>query len=302
MADPIFRPGATALITGGASGIGFAVAQLCRAKKMNLILVDVHAERLANAHIILGETEDTQTLVHVMDTADLSSWDYLKGKVAELFPDGVDFFMLNAGAAFRPAVAGRPWEDPEYFGKTFATNVTGIINGLSTFLPVVTDPNNKEERAIVITGSKQGITNPPGNPAYNASKSAVKTITEHLAHDLRSNEETSNVSVHLLVPGWTYTSLTGSGGIVPDASKPEGAWAPAQVADYMVDKVVKGDFYIICPDNETTESMDEARMAWAMGDLMERRPPLSRWDGKWKEQAAKWIKSEAEKRADARVA
>ncbi|KAK2804529.1 hypothetical protein FQN50_006604 [Emmonsiellopsis sp. PD_5] len=302
MAEYLFRPGATALITGGASGIGFAVAQLCRAKKMNLILVDVHAERLANAHIILGETEDTQTLIHVMDTADLSSWDYLKGKVGEMFPGGVDFLMLNAGAAFKPATAGKPWEDPGYFGKTFATNVTGIINGISTFLPVVTDPNNKKERAIVITGSKQGITNPPGNPAYNASKSAVKTITEQLAHDIRSNKETSNVSVHLLVPGWTYTSLTGSGGIVPDASKPEGAWVPAQVADYMVDKVAMGHFYIICPDNETTESMDEARMAWAMGDVMERRPPMSRWDAKWKEQAAKWIKSEAEKRVDARIA
>jgi NAD(P)-dependent dehydrogenase (short-subunit alcohol dehydrogenase family) len=77
----------------------------------------------------------------------------------------------------------------------------GVINGLNAFVPVMnvqSDPS-----AIVITGSKQGITNPPGNSAYNASKSAVKTIAEHLSYDLKE----TNVSVHLLVPGWTFTSL-----------------------------------------------------------------------------------------------
>jgi len=58
--------------------------------------------------------------------------------------------------------------------------------------------------AIVITGSKQGITNPPGNPAYNASKSAVKTLAEHLSWDFR---ERKDIAVHLLVPGWTFTGL-----------------------------------------------------------------------------------------------
>jgi short-subunit dehydrogenase len=55
----------------------------------------------------------------------------------------------------------------------------------------------------VITGSKQGITNPPGNAAYNASKAAVRTLAEHLSHDLKDTK----TSVHLLVPGWTFTGL-----------------------------------------------------------------------------------------------
>jgi NAD(P)-dependent dehydrogenase (short-subunit alcohol dehydrogenase family) len=55
----------------------------------------------------------------------------------------------------------------------------------------------------VITGSKQGITNPPGNPAYNASKAAVKSLAEHLGFDLKD----TRTSVHLLVPGWTFTGL-----------------------------------------------------------------------------------------------
>ena len=57
---------------------------------------------------------------------------------------------------------------------------------------------------IVNTGSKQGITTPPGNLAYNVSKSALKTYTEGLAHALR-NEPGAKISAHLLIPGFTFT-------------------------------------------------------------------------------------------------
>lgn len=53
----------------------------------------------------------------------------------------------------------------------------GVINGINTFFPHF-DGNKGDQKSIIVTGSKQGITNPPGNPAYNATKSAVKTITE----------------------------------------------------------------------------------------------------------------------------
>ncbi len=70
-------------------------------------------------------------------------------------------------------------------------------------MPVVQEASKTKRTAIVITGSKQGITNPPGNPAYNASKAAVKTLAEHLSWDLRE----TTTSVHLLVPGWTFTGM-----------------------------------------------------------------------------------------------
>ena len=57
---------------------------------------------------------------------------------------------------------------------------------------------------IVNTGSKQGITTPPGNLAYNVSKAALKTYTEGLAHALR-NVPGANISAHLLIPGFTFT-------------------------------------------------------------------------------------------------
>jgi NAD(P)-dependent dehydrogenase (short-subunit alcohol dehydrogenase family) len=60
-----------------------------------------------------------------------------------------------------------------------------VINGLNTYVPSFQARSSTEASAIVITGSKQGITNPPGNPAYNASKAAVKALAEHLGFDLK---------------------------------------------------------------------------------------------------------------------
>ena len=60
---------------------------------------------------------------------------------------------------------------------------------------------------MVNTGSKQGITSPPGDTAYNVSKAGVKVLTEGLAHALR-NEDGGRISAHLLIPGSTFTGMT----------------------------------------------------------------------------------------------
>jgi short-subunit dehydrogenase len=100
----------------------------------------------------------------------------------------------------------------------------------------------------------------------------VKALTEGLAHSLR--EKTGErVTAHLLIPGFTYTGMIARH--VP--VKPAAAWTAQQVAEYLLAGVASGDFYIVCPDNETTPEMDRKRMSWAMGDLIEGRPALSRW-------------------------
>jgi short-subunit dehydrogenase len=144
-----------------------------------------------------------------------------------------------------------------------------------------------------------------GNPAYNASKSAVKTIAEHLAHDLRTpshEHHHAGTSVHLLIPGWVFTGLSGNVGPQPTQDtidkKPVGAWLPEECAKYAVDKIKDGQFYIVCPDNDVDEALDQARMTYAMGDVVERRSALSRWEGKQKDEAAEWISHEAKKRRD----
>lgn len=179
--------------------------------------------------------------------------------------------------------------------QTLNTNVFGILHALDVLLPLLL-PNSRTPKSIVVTGSKQGITNPPGsNPAYNASKAAVKTLTEHLSHDLRSDPHTAHISVHLLVPGWTWTGLMGNVGptVEADVAKPDGAWYPSQVAEELATALERGSFYIVCPDGQVDRATDQARMRWAIGDITEDRPALSRWEGKWKGTAEEWIQREA---------
>ena len=261
---------------------------------MNLALLDIDSSNLEKAREVLKPKNNERTEIYPMDVASTSDWSKVRADVESKF-GSVDLLMLNAGTSFEPE-GGKQWEDPEYFHKTFAVNVFGPVNGLAAFLTLV--QKTKEPVSIIITGSKQGITNPPGNPAYNASKSMVKTITEHLAHDLRTSNP--NISVHLLIPGWTFTGLSGNSGPVPDEeavkTKKPGAWLPSQVAEYAYKKMREGKFYIVCPDNDVTEELDQARMMWGAGDCIEGRSALSRWGEKYKDQASDWIKGEAEKR------
>ena len=126
--------------------------------------------------------------------------------------------------------------------------------------------------AIVVTGSKQGITLPPGDTAYNVSKAALKALAESLAHDLR--EAGGRVSAHLLIPGFTYTGFTRAKGVT---EKPAAAWTPEQVVDRMMAAMADGDFYILCPDNDVSRETDVKRIRWAAEDIASNRPALSRW-------------------------
>ena len=143
------------------------------------------------------------------------------------------------------------------------TNLFGVLNGITTLLPVMkaqtassppTSPSADAEAAIVITGSKQGITNPPGSSvAYNASKAAAKTVAEQLDHSLRGTP----IAVHLLVPGFTWTRL--AGGVAP-SEKPAAAWWPHQVADYLEARMRERQFWVLCPDGDVDEETDRRRM------------------------------------------
>jgi len=294
-----FKSGATALITGGASGIGFAFAKICRSTYgMNVALLDKNEEHLAKAKTILSSlsknNEKTETFV--IDVSQLDEWKKVKSDFESKF-DSLDFLMLNAGTSFK-AKDDKPWEDPEYHHKTYNVNMFGIINGLATFLKTV--QANSSPSTIVITGSKQGITNPPGtNPAYNASKAAVKHLAEHLSHDMK--KASPELKVHLLVPGWVYTGLSGNPGPIDDEvaskNKPNGAWLPSTTAEYAMKHIKNDKFYIVCPDDDVSEALDQARMTWGAEDVVEGRPALSRWDAKTKDEAAEWIKKEAARRS-----
>ncbi|KAF7171141.1 hypothetical protein CNMCM5623_003570 [Aspergillus felis] len=302
----IFQSQKSALITGAASGVGFAIARLCRSKGMHLALLDIDTANLEKAKTELSALDSSlKTEIYTIDVGNRDAWKDVTEQIRSTFSD-LDLVVLNAGKSYKAQseLGGRlrPWADADYWKKTFDTNVFGPLNGLETLLPLLTS-SSPTPKSIVITGSKQGITNPPGsaNPAYNASKAAIKNLTEHLAHDLRSDPATAHISVHLLIPGWTWTGLMGNVGPTDESNvkKMEGAWLPSQVAEELVKGMEKGSFYIVCPDNETDTALDQARMQWASDDVVEDRPALSRWEDKWKGRAEEWIQSEAKRRRDA---
>jgi NAD(P)-dependent dehydrogenase (short-subunit alcohol dehydrogenase family) len=273
MSVSVFSTGKNALITGAASGVGLAVAKLCASHGMNLHLVDNNSSALTEAKN--GITTKGTLETHTLDVASLDDWSSLKSTL-DKSNTKLDFLHLNAGIG-----AKGDWTDSSYFHKIFDVNFFGVINGINTFVPHFQN-NSSDAKAIVVTGSKQGITNPPGNPAYNASKSALKSITEHLSFDLAKSSPST--SVHLLVPGWTFTGLTGGGST---KTKPDGAWSAEQVADFLYKKMGEGKFYVMCPDNDVDWETDRKRMMWTMGDVVYERQPQSRWRDEFKEEATK---------------
>jgi NAD(P)-dependent dehydrogenase (short-subunit alcohol dehydrogenase family) len=202
----------------------------------------------------------------------------LEGAVQKRF-GGTDILMNNAGISPGAKIFG-PLEN---WQRVFAVNLWGVIHGSQVFAPYMIERGRPG--LIINTGSKQGITTPPGEPAYNVTKAGVKAFTEALQHELR-NAEGCRISAHLLIPGHVFTGLTARG----RTEKPAGAWTPEQTIDFMLDRLEAGDFYILCPDNDVPRQLDERRILWAAGDIVENRPALSRWHPDYAEAFAAFVK------------
>ena len=265
MTHPAFQPNAVAVITGGASGIGLATAQRLAAMGLRLVIVDVRETLLEPAAEQLRQLGAPEVMASSTDVSDWEALVELETLVAERF-GGTDILMNNAGIQPGSSLL----DDPENWLRILGVNLGGIVYGTQVFVPRMIERGRPG--LVINTGSKQGITTPPGDPAYNVSKSGVKTFTEALAHELR-NTEGHQLTAHLLIPGFVFTDLTRGS----RTEKPAGAWTPEQTAEFLFQSVERGEFYILCPDNDVSRELDEKRMAWAIGDIIENRPPLSRW-------------------------
>ncbi|WP_428928357.1 SDR family NAD(P)-dependent oxidoreductase [Marinibacterium sp. SX1] len=274
----IIAPGNAAVITGAAKGIGAAIAEDLAARGMELALFDRDAEALD----ALADRLNTDVLTVTGDVSKRENCENLHGAVTDRF--GVPQLLINnAGMMRRPG----PWSSPEEWREVLDVNFTSTLRMQHLFVPDMIAGD--QPGAIVNLGSKEGITTPPGQAAYSVAKAGIKVLTEQLEHELR-NATDGRLSAHLLVPGYTYTPMN-----FPEAQpgdkKPDAPWSAEQMVDYFMARLLNGDFYILCPDNEVTPAMDAKRIRWAAEDMVRNRPALSRWHPDYKEDFAQWMKS-----------
>ena len=246
---------------------------------MRVAIIDVNAEKLAVLRAEIGQALGAdQVLAEIVDVADFTAMEALARVVEARW--GAPTLLMNNAAAFVSGGAGGILDPIENWQRLFAVNVLGIVNGVQAFLPGMLASGRQS--MIVNTGSKQGLTNPPGNPAYNTSKAAVNAYTQNLARDLRDRPDVA-VSAHLLIPGWTTTG---------DAVHRTGAWLPEQVVDYMAEAIGRDAFFILCPDDETPPATDHKRILWNAMDIILGRPALSRWHADYKAAFAAFMRKD----------
>jgi len=276
---PAMSANSVAVITGGASGIGLAAAIRFARLGMKVCIADLGADRLAEAEArIAAAAPAADVMVRTVDVSRLEEVSALESAVQKRF-GGTDILMNNAG--IQPG--SKMFGPAENWQRIVAVNLWGVINGSQIFAPGMIARGRPG--LIINTGSKQGITTPPGDPAYNVTKAGVKAFTEALQHELR-NTAGNKISAHLFIPGHVFTALTARG----RTEKPAGAWTAEQTIDFMVEHIDAGDFYILCPDNDVPRSLDERRILWAAGDIVENRPALSRWHPDYAEAFERFVK------------
>ncbi len=274
MTRQLLSNGQVALVTGAALGIGRAAAIEFVKRGMSVAAIDLAGSDLSSLELELKSIakNNDQVLCIEADLAHPDATINIQSHVEKVFGN-VNVLMNNAVTR-----EGRTFEGTtDQWKQLFEVNVWALVDASRRFLPGMLSSGQRS--AIINVGSKQGITNPPGTPAYNMAKAAVKAFTEQLEHDLRNNElNNGQVTSHLLVPGWTTTGK--------NQHKP-GAWLPDQVVEYMINAIDNQSFYIVCPDNEVSTDMDNRRIVWGAEDITHDRPPLSRWHKDFKDDAAK---------------
>ncbi len=185
----------TAVITGGASGVGRALAHLLIKEGANVVIADIEQAALDRTLAEL-EAAGGQCLAQLADVTDADSMKALANAAFERF-GGVQLVFANAGVG--TGEAGNMWEyEVNDWSWGFQVNTWGLIHSINAFLPKLVEQG--EEAHFVVTGSGNGaFLMLPNTPIYTATKAAAQAITENLYFQLQALQ--SPVKVNALFPG-----------------------------------------------------------------------------------------------------
>ncbi len=263
-----------AVVTGGASGIGKAVAARAAAEGMKIVVADIEEGPLKEAEADISSS-GADVLGVVADVSDAASVRELRDRALDRF-GAVHLVHNNAGIG----LGGPIWEVSEQDWRwILGVNLWGVVHGIATFVPLFIEQG---EGHVVNTASIAGLTTAPFLGPYNATKQAVVAISETLFKDLQAVGAPVGVSV--LCPGFVQTRIAES-----DRNRPP--WAPdrevvaaadlrgaiqsmvdggipaAAVADQVIDAVRSDTFYILTHP-ELTQAIETR-----FGDIVQGRPP-----------------------------
>jgi NAD(P)-dependent dehydrogenase (short-subunit alcohol dehydrogenase family) len=211
------REGQVAVITGGASGIGFGLAEAFGARGLSVVLGDIEEAALDTASEALAE-RGVRTLTVPTDVTDPAALDSLRDRaLAEL--GRIDVICNNAGVISSPM---RPtWEyDLADWVWVLDVNLWGVIHGIRSFVPVLVAQGQGH---VLNTASMAGLSTVPGIAPYTAAKRAVVGLSESLAQELAPH----GVGVTALCPGLVTTRI-GEAGRNRPRSGPAAATAPPE--------------------------------------------------------------------------
>jgi NAD(P)-dependent dehydrogenase (short-subunit alcohol dehydrogenase family) len=272
--------GKVAVITGGASGIGFGLAEAFAAEGMKIVLADIEAAALAGAAGKLraggADVHDVVTDVSVEDQViDLATSTYGHFGTAHIVCN-------NAGVG---GGAGLMWEIPQSgWDWAFGVNFWGVLHGIRAFMPRLVE---QDEGHVINTASIAGLKALPFMSPYTATKHAVVGISEALAFELALSSSTVKVSV--LCPGFIRTRLMESHRNWPaDLGEPQraedspmgemvralvdGGKDPSYLAQRVVDAVKTDRFFILSDDEHA--GVPEARGAEARAGTQPELPDV----------------------------
>jgi len=200
--------GRVAVITGGASGIGKAIAQRACAKGMKVVISDVEEDALVETEEEL-RTRYRDVISVVADVSKLNDIEALAQKTIDAY-GSVHLLCNNAGIGATRSILQSTLRDYQW---VLDVDLWGVIYGMSTFLPIMLKQN--DDGHIVNTSSGAGVT--PSNAAYGIAKCGVTALSEMCALELKAIE--AKVGVSALVPGIVNTNIITSGRNRPDELK-----------------------------------------------------------------------------------
>jgi NAD(P)-dependent dehydrogenase (short-subunit alcohol dehydrogenase family) len=189
--------GKVAVITGGASGIGRALAERFAAEGMKIVIADIDEVAMRAVEVQLAEG-GTEVLTQVCDTSLEAEVQALADAAMSRF-GGAHVLCNNAGVIGK----GDAWRSPiAVWDWVIGINLYGVIHGVRAFLPIMEDQG---EGHIVNTASMAGLVALPGAAPYNVTKTGVVALSEGLYLELKATG--SPVRVSALCPGFVKTNL-----------------------------------------------------------------------------------------------